>query len=319
MKNCYIGIDLGGTFIKYGLVGETGEILARGKTATPSGCGYAETIGAIAAAVREIAPPAAACVRAAGIGSPGVIDGEDGIVVTSGNLGWEEKPLASDLSQILGMPVVLTNDANAAAWGEYACGAGKQYRSVVLLTLGTGVGSGIVLDGRLFEGTRGAGAELGHETICLDGVPCSCGRRGCFEAYASASALIRQTKEAMEHDRSSLMWELCGGEIAHVNGKTAFDGLRAEDRAARKVVTAYVRYLAEGIANVVNAFRPEAVLLGGGLSAEGETLTVPLQEQTDALILGHGRYAPVKILTARLGNDAGLIGAAMLAKQKESK
>lgn len=311
----YIGIDLGGTYIKYGLVSEVGEIIGKGKLPTPAGCGYAETIEAIASAVRGLAEHGAP-VCGLGIGAPGVADGEKGIIRTSGNLGWENKPLAEDLSAKLGIPVTLANDANAAAFGEYACGAGSEYKSDVLITLGTGVGSGIVLNGRLFEGSAGAGAELGHEAIRMGGGKCACGRRGCFEAYASATALIKQTKRAMEKDRQSRLWELCGGDINNVNGKTAFDGLRSGDKTAKRVVSNYLRYLSEGLANIANAFRPEAILIGGGISAQGEGLTKPLQKRVDKLLLGHGAYAPVKIKTASLGNDAGLVGAAMLAKEK---
>ena len=192
------------------------------------------------------------------------MDGEKGIVRLSGNLGWVNKPLAQDLSERLGIPVTLTNDANAAAYGEYACGAGSDYKSVVLITLGTGVGSGIVLNGKLFEGNEGAGAELGHEVIRMDGEKCACGRRGCFEAYASATALIKQTMRAMEKDRQSMLWQLCGGDINKVNGKTAFDGAQSGDRTAKRVVSNYLRYLSEGLANIANTFRPEAILIGGG-------------------------------------------------------
>ena len=315
----YIGIDLGGTFIKYGLVSEGGEIVEKGKVPTPSGCGFAETVEAIASAVQGLGRERGISAAGAGIGAPGVVDGGRGIVLTSGNLGWENEPLAKALSARLEIPVALTNDANAAAFGEYACGAGKEYSTVVLITLGTGVGSGIVLNGQLYEGCDGAGAELGHDVIRFGGEKCACGRRGCFEAYASATALIRQTRRAMEKDRASALWDLCGGDPEKVNGKTAFDGMRAGDKTATRVVRAYIRYLAEGVANIANVFRPQAVILGGGLSVEGETLTVPLQKEADRRMLGHGRYAPVRVVAARLGNDAGLIGAAMLAKQREEE
>ncbi len=311
----YIGIDLGGTYIKYGLVNETGEIIEKGKVLTPTGCGYAETVEVIMSAVRGLAKSGAP-IGGLGIGAPGIVDGEKGIVRTSGNLGWENKPLAEDLSAKLGIPVTLANDANAAAFGEYVCGAGSDYKSVVLITLGTGVGSGIVLNGKLYEGNEGAGAELGHEVIRMDGEKCACGRRGCFEAYASATALIKQTKRAMGKDKESTLWRLCGGDIGLVNGKTAFDGAKGEDKTAKRVVSNYLRYLSEGLANIANTFRPEAILIGGGISAQGDTLTKPLQKRVNKLMLGHGRYASVKILAATLGNDAGLVGAAMLAKEK---
>lgn len=311
----YIGIDLGGTFVKYGLVGEDGEIIKKGKVATPAGCGYAETAEVIVSAARQISAEHGAPVCGLGIGAPGVVNGEKGIIRSSGNLDWENKPLAEDLSAMLGIPVTLSNDANAAAFGEYTCGAGKQYNSVVLITLGTGIGSGIVLNGKLYEGNEGAGAELGHEVIRFGGEKCACGRRGCFETYASATALIKQTKRAMEKDGQSILWQLCEGDINKVNGKTAFDGSQQCDKTAKRVVNNYLRYLVEGLANIANTFRPEAILIGGGISAQGEKLTIPLQKRVEKLMLGHGGYAPVKIKVASLGNDAGWVGAAMLTKE----
>lgn len=309
-----IGIDLGGTFVKFGAVDEDGNILKKDKILTPAGCDYEATVSAIAEAVKSMIADMGV-PKSVGIGCPGVIDGEHGMVVTGGNLGWENKPLARDLDELLGIPVTLCNDANAAAYGEYACGAGKEYRSIVLITLGTGVGSGIIFGGKLFTGELGAGAELGHEVIHMDGEPCACGRRGCFEAYASASALVRQTKSAMIAHFESKMWELCKGSADNADGRTAFDGMRQDDETAKEVVERYLNYLAEGIANIVNVFRPQALLIGGGISAEGEALTLPLQKMVDTKILGHGRYAPVTIRAASLGNDAGLVGAAMLAKE----
>ena len=312
--NYRIGIDLGGTFAKFGAVDESGNILKKDKISTPAGCDYAATVSAIAKAVKGIITDMG-MPESVGIGSPGVIDCEHGMVVTGGNLGWENKPLASDLGELLGISVTLANDANAAAYGEYVCGAGKEYRSIVLITLGTGVGSGIIFGGKLFTGVLGAGAELGHTVICLNGEPCACGRRGCFEAYASASALVRQTRDAMAAHPESKMWELCRGNADNADGRTAFDGMRQGDETAKAVVEQYLGYLAEGIANIVNVFRPQTVLIGGGISAEGETITKPLQEKVDLKILGHGKYAPVTIKAASLGNDAGLVGVAMLAKE----
>ncbi len=312
--NYYAGIDLGGTNIKCGIVDETGGIIVQESVPTHSERGFSYVAETMAGLVIKLARETKIDVKAVGVGSPGMIDGERGVVVYSNNLAWQKAPLAAELKNRLQLPVRISNDANVAAYGEYTCGAGKQYNSIVLLTLGTGVGSGIVIDGKLFEGNRGAGAELGHETIRFGGEKCTCGRRGCLEAYASATALIRQTKRAMEKDRQSKLWQLCSGDFENVNGKTSFDGLRSGDTTAKKVVNAYIRYLAEGVANIVNAFRPEAILLGGGISREGDTLISPLKRKVKRLLFGDSRYAPVKILTASLGNNAGLVGAAMLAK-----
>ena len=312
--NYYAGIDLGGTNIKCGIVDEEGKIIIQESLPTHSERGFSYVAETMAGLVIKLARANKIDVKAVGVGSPGMIDGERGVVVYSNNLAWQKAPLAAELKNRLQIPVRITNDANAAAYGEYACGAGKQYNSIVLLTLGTGVGSGIVIDGKLFEGNRGVGAELGHETIRFGGEKCSCGRRGCLEAYASATALIRQTKRAMEKDRQSKLWELCGSDINNVNGKTAFDGLRSGDVTAKKVVNAYIRYLAEGIANIVNAFRPEAILLGGGISREGEILIELLKRKVQNLAFGKFIYSPVELLVAAMGNLAGIVGAALLAR-----
>lgn len=314
--NYYAGIDLGGTNIKCGIVDEEGRIIIQESVPTHSEKGFFYVTETMTDLVIKLARETKIDVKAVGVGSPGMIDGERGVVVYSNNLAWQKISLAAELKNRLRIPIRITNDANAAAYGEYACGEGKQYDSIVLLTLGTGVGSGIVLNGKLFEGSEGAGSELGHAVIRACGEKCACGRRGCLEQYVSATALIRQTRRAMEKDKTSALWQLCGGNSANINGKTAFDGKRAGDKTALKVVGNYIRYLAEGIANIANVIRPQAVLLGGGISAEGAYLTEPLQKRVNKLMLGHGRYAPVKILAATLGNDAGLVGAAMLAKEK---
>ena len=203
---------------------------------------------------------------------------------------------------------MITNDANAAAMGEAKFGAGKDYGDSVLVTLGTGVGGGIVIGGKLFEGHKSAGAEIGHMVIERGGNRCSCGRRGCFEAYSSATALIKRTKWAMEENAGSEMWQSCTSETA--TGKTAFDYAET-DIAASEVVDWYIKYLACGLVNIANIFRPEVIMLGGGVSGQGERLTAPLQGIMDRELFA-AHYAPVKIKTATLGSAAGAYGAAAL-------
>ena len=184
------------------------------------------------------------------------------------------------LKEELNLPVYVTNDANAAALGEYHFGAGKKYKSLVMLTLGTGVGSGIVFNGKLFEGNLGAGVELGHEVIRIGGEKCTCVRKGCMEAYASATALIRQAQKAMEGDKDSLLWKLTDGNKENVNGKIVFDALREGDKTAEKVVKKYTEYLAAGVTNVINAFHPQAIVLGGGICAAGDVFFNTLKTQS---------------------------------------
>lgn len=313
----YAGIDLGGTFVKGGIVDEEGNILIKDKIPTGKERPYAEIAADMAQLVFDLAKKAGispADVKAAGVGSPGTIDSKNGVIVYSNNIRWEKVPLGKELQKHLGIPVFITNDANAAALGESFAGAAKSYPNSVFLTLGTGVGGGVILDNKLFEGNRSAGAELGHMVIRMGGEKCTCGRKGCFEAYASATALIRQTQRAMEKDKASKLWEICPN-LEDVNGKTAFDGMRAGDKTAEKVVKNYITYLAEGIANLANIFRPDAVVLGGGVCAEGDTLLVPLRRKVNRLLYGGTKYAPVPVTVAQLGNDAGLVGAARFAMQ----
>ena len=309
----YAGIDLGGTFVKCGIVSEEGELLIKDKMPTQRGRSFAEIAGDMARLAGALAEKAGVSLSGAGVGSPGVVDSKNGAIVYSCNLNWRNAALAEEMESVLGVPVCVTNDANAAALGEQFIGAGKGFRNVVFVTLGTGVGGGIVIDGKLFEGFRSAGAEIGHTVIRMNGERCGCGRKGCFEAYASATALIRQTRRAMEKHPESEMWKLCGGDPEKVDGRTSFDGMRAGDRTAKTVLKNYIGYLSEGVTNLCNEFRPEAVLLGGGISAEGDTLVKPLSELVDRKVYGGTDYAPVKILKASLGNDAGMFGAARFA------
>ena len=214
----------------------------------------------------------------------------------------------------MGVSVKITNDANAAALGEARFGAGKNYKNSILVTLGTGVGGGIIIDGKLFEGYKSAGAEIGHMVIERHGDVCTCGRRGCFEAYCSATALVRRTRRQMEDNPRSAMWTKYTSETA--NGKTAFDFYH-DDIDAKEVVDWYIKYLACGIANLANIFRPEIIMIGGGVSEQGDNLTVPLQTYVDKELFGGTSYAPVKIVKASLGSKAGAYGAAALAMKVE--
>ena len=216
------------------------------------------------------------------------------------------------LKERTGLDFYIENDANAAAYGEFLAGAGKGTDQFVAITLGTGVGGGIIIDGKIFSGSDYAGGELGHTVIRMDGEPCTCGRHGCYEAYASATALIRQTKKAMKEDLNSLMWQICGGNIDNVNGLTAFDAWRKGDETATRVVNTYFKYISVGLANIINVFRPELVCIGGGISGEKENLTRPVNELVKPQVYG-GETRDI-VVVAELGNDAGIIGAAFLDK-----
>jgi glucokinase len=308
----YIGIDLGGTFIKGAVVSDSGEMLASDKIPTERALGPEKVIANIAGLSEKLltlSGKTKADIVGIGIGVPGMIDGKRGVVVYSANFGWRNSNITEPLEKLTGLPVRITNDANAAALGETKFGVAKKYKNTLLLTLGTGVGGGAVIDGKLFEGNQGAGAEFGHSVIEFGGEPCACGRRGCLEAYASASALIRNTKRAMEADKSSKLWQI--GSIDKVSGKTAFDFYDV-DESARRVVDSYIEKLACGIINFANTLRPEAVILGGGVCAQGENLTRPLRKILEREIYAGKTGPEVELLIAELENNAGSLGAAAL-------
>lgn len=304
-----VGIDLGGTFIKGGIADDLGNVIAKGKVPTGSEDGadaVAARIAGLCADLMSDACMTADDVAGVGIGVPGMIDTVRGEVVYSNNLGWSHFPIKNEVQRLTGLPVRICNDANVAALGEAKFGAGAGMENVVMLTLGTGVGGGLILNGKLYEGSGGAGAELGHMAIALNGERCTCGRRGCLEAYASATALIRDTKRAIKEHPESLM-----SAQSEINGTTAFR-MRDKDPYAAEVVENYISYLAAGVIDIANVFRPQAVIIGGGIGAEKENLTVPLQEKLDRDMFG-GKLGPaVPVIPAALGNTAGTLGAAAL-------
>ena len=316
-----LGVDLGGTGIKAGLV-ENGRILKKRSRPTGAADGVEAVLNRIAALCREVAGERLSELPSVGLGTPGVLSADGGTVFFAANLGFSHTPLADELQKRLPLPVRVENDANCAALAESRYGAAAGCKNVVLLTLGTGVGGGVIVDGKILSGANCSAGELGHMTIAMDGERCTCGRRGCLEAYASATALVRDTRRAMEAHPDSALWETAArGEaglsreerLALVNGRTAFLAAKAGDKAAQAVVSSYIHALAEGIANLVNLFRPEQILLGGGLSHEGDPLILPLEREVAALAFGGTRGIPIPpIRRAALGNDAGLIGASLL-------
>lgn len=309
-----IGIDLGGTNIKVGVVDENYNIVGRSNIKTNLPRPAEEIVDSIVEGVRlacEDAKIAVSDVNSIGIGTPGTANRNTGVVLYSCNLGFNNFELGGMLSSKLGTEVFVENDANAAAFGEVVNGAGKGYKDVVVITLGTGVGGGIIIGGKIYTGFNFCGGELGHTVIEYNGRQCGCGRKGCFEAYSSATALINFTKEAMEEDKNTKMWEIAGS-IDGVDGKTAFDGFRAGDKTATEVVNKYINYLGCGLTNVVNIFQPEVLLIGGGICKEGENLTKPLLEYIAKESYCIDPNCSTKLDIAKLGNDAGIIGAAYL-------
>ena len=310
-----IGIDLGGTNIKVGLVDENYNIVQKATAKTNLPRPAEEICGTIVELIWQCLNAAKVTigeVNSIGIGTPGVANRNSGVVLYSCNLDFHNTDLRTLLKQRLDKPIYVENDANAAAFGEVLAGAGKGYSDVVVVTLGTGVGGGIIIGGKIYTGFNFCGAELGHTVIEFNGRQCGCGRKGCFEAYSSATALINMTKEAMEAHKDSKMWEIAGGDIDKVDGKTAFDGMRADDEAAKGVINMYIEYLGCGLTNIVNTFQPEVLLIGGGICKEGENLTKPLYDiiRRDSYCVDEKQSTKLDI--CKLGNDAGIIGAAFL-------
>ncbi|MBQ7970951.1 MAG: ROK family protein [Clostridia bacterium] len=313
----YLGIDLGGTNIAIGLVNENFKIVLKDKVPTGASRPLSDVMDDMAALCASIVKKAGITfedVACAGIAAPGSVDPKKGIVRYSNNIKMENYPICEELKKRIPLKeVYLENDANAAALAEAKAGAGKGCSSIVMITLGTGVGDGIVIDGKLYSGFNYSGAELGHTVIEMGGRPCTCGRLGCFEAYSSATGLINMTKEKMMDRVNSIMWDLAKNNIDRVSGRTAFEAAKKGDKAGKEVVDKYIKYLACGLTNMVNIFQPEVLCIGGGVCGEGNYLLNPLLRT-----IRRGEYGAAtqtnfcQIKIAELGNDAGIIGAAVL-------
>ena len=315
-----IGIDLGGTNIVASVVDDDYNIIGTSKTPTNSPRSADEIFDDIADVCEEAVKTAGLTMEdidSVGMGTPGTVN-QDGIIEFANNLAFNNVPARTMLAKRINKPeekVFIENDANCAALGEAYAGCGNGAKDFVAVTLGTGVGSGVIIGGKIVNGVNYAGGECGHMVIVVDGEQCSCGRKGCWEAYASATALIRQTKKAMEEYPDSLMHKLAKEE-GKVSGRTAFDAMRLGDIAGIKIVDDYIKYVACGLINIVNALQPEIICIGGGICNEGETLMKPLRRFVQSERYSIHSKIQTKIVKAELGNDAGVIGAALLGKVK---
>ena len=296
----YIGIDIGGTNLKAGVIDEWGNILGEASVPTGAERHQKEVFEDILLSVEKAVYASGVSkrdIKAVGMGSPGKIDYETGTVIYNNNLGWKNFHIADLISEALHVPAILENDADAAALGEVVAGSAKGAKSAIIITLGTGVGVGIVFDGKIYRSS-----EFGHMVIRSGGRECTCGRKGCFEAYCSATGLIRSTREACitEPDGS-------------INGRTVFDAADNGNEKAQKVIEDYTDDLSCGIVNLINGLQPEVISLGGGVSKQGERLLVPLREKVYKEM--YKGLAQPRIVSCTLGYKAGLIGAAMSARQ----
>ena len=309
-----IGIDIGGTSIKGAAITSEGKVLEVFSMRVEKGEPQEQTINKLIAIIKAYLKEHGYNkdnVLGIGMGVPGTLNTEKGTVDYSNNLGWLHLPIVKMVSEATGLPVRITNDANAAALAEAKFGAGKKYKNIVMLTLGTGVGGGVIIDGKLFEGYQGKGGELGHTVVVVDGRECTCGRKGCLEAYVSATGLIKDTKIMMDEHKDSKMWQIAE-KLGKVDARVAFEAARAGDPYGIQLVENYVHYLGEGINNYLNIFRPEAIVLSGGVANEREYLNSRLFTYCRDRFFGYKNTPASDIVTSELGYDSGKIGAAAL-------
>jgi glucokinase len=307
------GVDVGGTKIAGGIVDDTGRILEELLVESP-----ATDVHAIEAAVEKLVTELRTRhdIAAVGVGAAGYIDRSRSVVLFAPNLAWRDLDLKADLERRLGLPVVVENDANAAAWGEFQFGAGHDVDDLLLVTVGTGVGGGVVLDGSLYRGAFGVGAEIGHMRVVPDGIRCGCGNRGCFEMYASGTALVREARAAAAAGSllAADLVDRAGGDPARISGPLITEAARDGDPFAREHLAGLGRWLGEGIASLTAVLDPAVVVIGGGVSAADDLLLDPVRRAFAAQLTGRGHRPMLEIRRARLGNRAGLIGAADLTR-----
>lgn len=316
----YIGVDLGGTNIVVGLVDEKGHIIEKIQKPTYKDRGIRRICDDIVRMCMQFIENYSLDdmnLVGIGIGAPGTINRKKGRIVYSNNIAVKDFDIVKYIRRRLGnlgneIIIEVANDADCAALGEVKAGGAKGYESAIVITLGTGVGSGIVIDGKLFSGCQPGGGELGHQIIVKDGRQCSCGNRGCLEAYASASSLASMAREVAQTHHDSIINTLVKGNLDKMNARVPFDAAKQGDMVASKLIDEYITYLAIGINNIINAFKPEIVLIGGGVSRQKESLTFPLKKKLRNMVFGGQLTTEIK--TAALGNDAGLVGAAMLCE-----
>lgn len=310
-----IGVDIGGTKVAAGVVDDGGHVIDRTRRMTP-GHDVAETEAVIADAVAELS--ARHDVSAVGIGAAGWIANDRATVLFSPHLAWRNEPLRDALATAIGVPVIVENDANAAAWAEYRFGAARDCAVTVMVTLGTGIGGGLVVGGVLYRGAYGVGCEYGHMTVFPDGRRCACGNRGCWEMYASGTALARDARELADVSPVSAhrLMQLAEGDTQKLTGPLVTEAAREGDPAAVEIYTAMGRWLGRGLANLAAVIDPTVFVIGGGVSEAGDLLIKPARETFAESLTGRGFRPTADVRLAELGPDAGLVGAADLARRR---
>jgi glucokinase len=308
-----IGVDIGGTKILAGVVAEDGAVLDRVKIPTPKDS--EQTAAAIAEAIRSVHKDHQ--VEAVGLGAAGFVSADRATILFAPNMSWRDEPLKARIEALVDMPVVVENDANAAAWGEAKFGAGAGRPNVVLYTIGTGIGGGIILNGELFRGHFGIGGELGHYRVNPDGRLCGCGQRGCLEQYASGNALTRFVREraASQPESAQILLSLGDGTVDGIVGAHITEAARKGDPASLAAFAEIAAWLGQSMADLSSILDPEVFVVAGGVSDAGEILTSPARDHYRTVLPGADTRPFAEVVTATLGPDAGLIGAADLARR----
>ncbi|MDR0743830.1 MAG: ROK family protein [Tannerella sp.] len=316
-KKYYLGLDLGGTNIVAGVVDEAYHIISKKSIPANAGRSIEEVTYDMAEVSKEAVRGAGlrlSDVSSWGIGMPSCVNPATNLLVHANNFGWKNVPIYDYLQKHISLPIYISNDANCAAYGEVLAGAAKNYTDAIMLTLGTGVGGGIIMNKKIYAGADNMGAELGHTKLVYNGVRCTCGQYGCLESYCSSTALIRRTKEAVKEHPDSLIMGMAGQDANKINGEIVFESAKKGDALAIEIVDEYIRYLAAGISTFIVIFRPQVIILGGGIAHAGDLLLEPLNEKLFDCTFAAEEIGIPKVIRAALGNDAGLIGAAFLEK-----
>lgn len=317
----YLGIDLGGTNISAGLVDENYNIILKEECKTKIPRSESEICDDMVSLIYKILDKTEVSlsdVPFIGIGSPGSVNKKTGIVEFASNLFFHNWKLKNMIRERIKKDIFIENDANAAAYGEFIAGSAKGVKSAIIITIGTGIGSGIILDGKIYGGINYTAAEVGHMVISPDGRSCNCGRKGCFERYASATGLILTTKEALinTYKNDTIIWDIIEHDINNVDAKTSFTAMKKGDKLGKQIVDKYCKHLSLGLVNIINIFQPEVICIGGGICREGDLLLNPIREYIKKERYSKYATKQTKIYKATLGNDAGIIGAAFLGKME---
>lgn len=313
----YIGVDVGGTGVKAGVVTKEGKIIKSCSMPTQKDADYKVLIRDIADLVFKTLKESGVAmdlIESVGIGFPSAVDEKNGVVMYTANINLNNAPVTHELKKYIDKPIYIGNDANCAALGEYFALNDESVENFVAVTLGTGIGGGIIINKKLYTGSNGSAGEIGHIRLVTGGEKCSCGRDGCWECYASATALIRDSKRAAAENPASLLAKNIAANGGRSNGRLVFDAAKEGDPTAKAVIDEYVKYIGEGIIDIINIFQPSVIAIGGGISRQGDNLLNPVKEYIKGKTYGVPYIEPCKVTMAKLGNDAGIVGAAFLGR-----